>query len=277
MKSTILFILIAFSSSLNAQKNKDVSCHWRNDEADIRSRITDFRYSEKGQFYYYFSNDRNNVYVDLRFYDPVMRNVVLRNGVIVWFGAKNKKSKEKGIEYPVPVRLAGRNSEGEMQGREGGAGGRRQGRAPEPDLNMLELLGFSDSGPVRVSDFEANNFRGSIRQEKDGMWYELVMPINKLPEISARNKKGELEFTLGIACRQPPEMGMYNGERMPGEGGGEGMPRGGGRPGGGFGGGRPGGYGGGGMYGGGRGMPGGSFSDASQVIWFRNITLAAEK
>jgi hypothetical protein len=275
MKTSALFLLMALSVGLNAQKEKSISCLWRESATqDMRSRVTEFIYSQKGQFYYYLSNDRENLYVDLRFFEKEIQNAVMRSGLTLWINMDGKKEKNVGIRYPLVTRNSERPPSSATTGgiTAGQAPGRNRNNQA-PDLNILELVGFSESGPVQISASENNNVRGSIKYENDGMWYEVVIPFNKMPQVAQKNKKNTITF--GFEYVKPVAAGQYGGQGAPGGGGGG--RSGGGAPGGG-GGGR-GGAGGGGMPAGGQGgaAPGGPASIPPQIIWITNITLASEK
>jgi hypothetical protein len=278
MKRSAIIIGLVFCTTLSAQKEKSYASHWReNINNDMKSQITEFKYSEKGKFYYYFSNDRDNIYVDLRIFDKSIQNQVLRSGLTVWINTEGKSAKKTGIKYPVGRQNNGGPGMQERknipQGRQAPSGNREM---PELPVNTLELIGFSKSGPVTVSTFENDNFRGSVKFEKDGMWYELIMPLNKLPEITAKDKDGARAIILGFGYTGAPASAGQGGTPAGGQGG---APSGGG-PGGGGGGQR----GGGGAPGGARqgGAPsGGSGPGPSSgipvLIWIKHIRLAAEK
>lgn len=277
MKQSALIIGLVFCTTLSAQKEKSYSSHWReNINDDMKSLITEFKYSEKGKFYYYFSNDRDNFYVNLRIFDKSVQNQVLRSGLTVWINTDGKSAKKTGIKYPVRRqnnRAPGMQERQNMpQGRPAASRNREMAELP---VNTLELIGFSKSGPVTVSTFENDNFRGSVRFEKDGMWYELILPLKKLPEITAKDKDGAKAIILGFGYTGVPASAGQGGAP---EGGQSGAPSGGGPGGGGDGqrgrGGAPGGA----RQGGGSGPgPGGLASGTPILIWIKDIRLAAEK
>jgi hypothetical protein len=282
MKKSVVIFMLTFCTVLSAQKESSYACHWRgNVNDDMRSMISDFQYSKTGRFYYYISNDRDNIYLDLRFFDKVIQNQVLVSGLTVWVNMDGKKAKKTGIKYPVGVRGSRRPPSGEMP-----AGPKnRQRQATDRNMpltppNNIELIGFSETGPIEITSFEdASNFSGSVRFEKDGMWYELKMPIDKLPALSNKDKNEKGSFLLGVSYTAIPAPGQgmsaggpgggYGGRSGGGGGGGGGGSRGGGMSGGS----RPGGGSGGGMG----SAPGGSSAQTQLLVWIKDITLAAEK
>jgi hypothetical protein len=146
------------------------------------------------------------------------------------------------------------------------------------DTKSLLLIGFNKSDPVLISNFENNNFRGSINIQKEYMYYQLIMPISKLPVIKKNPNKKKEYFVMGLSHESVKSMNLRNG--MSGRSGGNGMP--GGRMSGG-GGGRMSGGRGGRMSGGGGRMAGGGGmreynqgSESAAIVWFNNIKLATE-
>jgi hypothetical protein len=260
---------MVYCLSINAQKDKSYHNHWH--EAgidDFRSESAEFQYSEKGKFTYCISNDKENIFLNLRFIDKNVQRQVMSSGVTVWINTDGKKSKKMGIRYPVrPQNSEDRGSpeNQNMQNRPGGIG-----NMPDMNAGMIEMIGFSDIEKKIIPNNESGGFRGSLKTEKSGcLLYELVLPFSKLPAISDQSiKKDESPFVIGLSYHSVPEMGGPSG-------GGGGMP-GGGMPGGGMSGGGGGGRSGGSSGGG--AMPSqSSDSDSQIVIWITNIRLAADK
>lgn len=278
MRTSLTILALALATCLSAQKEKAYHNHLHQAGIDdFRSETADFQYSEKGKFTYLISNDKENIYIDLRFVDKAVQRQVISSGVTVWISTDGKKSKDMGVRYPV--RSFNRDARGgpgqqNMQRPPDGQanpGMDRQGAGPGgmgnmPDMNnaSLELIGFSESGPAIIPNNEEGNFRGYVKTERSGnLIYELIMPFSKLPPISDQpDRKGVSPFTLGIAYNEIPAMG--GGFGGPPSGGG--MP-GGGRPSGGAGGGRP---------SGGSSMPN-QPAAAQTIVWIQDIRLAAEK
>ena len=290
MKKILTLLSLTLCASIYAQKDKSYHNHWReSNDNNIKLHTTEFIYSEKGMFYYYFSNDRENLYINLRIFNSEVKGQVLSRGLTIWIDTKGKKARKLGIKYPIGMLGSERSGSDRQPGqnpqnlpdnqprpsmsRDGAApSGNRN--IPMPSMDKLELIGFSESGKEVISSFINDNFRGSVKLEKDGnMWYELIMPFSKLPEMVNRDKNGEIIFSLGIAYESAGSAGQGGSPE-----GGQGISAGGGpggRPGGG--GGRPGG----GMSGGAARSGGGSgpSSDSSSptIIWLKDIRLAAQK
>jgi hypothetical protein len=286
----ILFILANFLiTCVSAQKIKEYQCFWNGKNADVfQANNKDFKYSEKGMFYYYLSNDQDNIYINLKIFDNNVKQMILRSGITVWINTDGKKNKTMGVKFPVgPQRMrndissnpsekplpqtnhAGMGNQKTPPGLNGGS---------DIDTKSLLLIGFNKSDPVLISNFENGNFRGSINIQKEYMYYQLILPISKLPVIKKNPNKKKEYFVMGLSHESAQSMSMRNG--MNGRSGGNGMP--GGRMSGG-GGGRMSGGRGGRMSGGGGRMAGGEGthaynpdSESTSIVWFNNITLATE-
>jgi hypothetical protein len=286
MKKVFTLLSLALCATIYAQKDNSYHNHWRgSNDNNIKLHTTEFIYSEKGKFYYFLSNDSENIYLNLRIYDPGVSVNVINTGLTVWINMGGKKTRKLGIKYPVGMQDIERPDVQNMQMRQGQQD--MQGNqpfqkmpergAPQGERKMkmvpfdkLELIGFSESKKTVISPFEDGNFRGSIKIEMDGnMWYELIMPISKLPEMTKKDKDREASFVLGIE---------YESMSFPGQGvttgGGQRMTSGGqsGRPGGG------GGRSSGGSSGRAAGGPGPvQASSSPSIIWLKDIRLAAQK
>ena len=304
MRTIVTIISLAVSVTIYAQKDANTHLHWRdNSNGKLNLQASDLRYTEKGKFYYYLSNDKDNLYIDLRIFDKDVQRQVLASGLSVWLNMDGKKAKKTGLRYPARIQSQGRLDMAETQKQQSPQNYQRQGNAQDRQnpwngmpggenpsggrsmqmglLSRIELIGLSGSDHSFISSDEANNFRGSLRFEKDGnMWYELIIPLSKLPEKSPTKKKNDGSCILGLSY---PGINFQRMGGGPGGGaggyGGGGMDEGMGGRGGGGRGGRSGGGGGGmrrpgGSPGGGGGM--GTTSVSPVIVWFKNIQFASE-
>jgi hypothetical protein len=271
MRSAVTFLALTLCTCIFAQKDKSLNLNWHNKaNENIKFRSSELQYSEKGKFYYNMSNDRDNMYIDLKIFDQDVQSEVLASGITVWINMDGKKLKKTGLRYPA------------KQGRPDMAEAKNMQR---PSAFKIELIGLGGTYNSFISPDEVNNFRGSFRLEPDGnMWYELIIPLSKLPERSSK-KGNDDSFILGISYAGigshragggvgGPGAGAGNAMGGPGGGGSTGVPRGGG-------GGRGGRGDGGGMSGPGGGSDG-EFgmqapSASSVMVWFKNILFASER
>lgn len=297
MKITLTILSLIICSAVYAHKDKTYQCYWHDDTTDVfKLPGNDFKYSEEDRVYYHISNDSNNIYIDLKIFDDEIKQQVLRSGMAVWIDPEGKKEKRIGVIYPV--RHPGQNS-GEMPASENSHNTYEHhagtGSEETPDLysNALMLIGFSESGPEMITDFEKDNFRGSItiRKELNMMYYEVVMPISKLSGVinAGKGRKTKSTLMMGFSYESAPgglgspnghregRQSGWNGHGMSGEGGR--MHGGGGMHGGGM---HGGGMYGGGMHGGGRTYEGGgrgnsSDSESLKIFWLKDINLAGSE
>ena len=78
MRSALTVLFFALCSVVYAQKDKSFYVHWHDKGIDdLKLKPSMMLYSEKGKFYYYISNDRDNLYIDLRFLNRMFRGKFL--------------------------------------------------------------------------------------------------------------------------------------------------------------------------------------------------------
>jgi hypothetical protein len=287
MKTFAFILLISVCTDSFAHKDKSYHSHWRNNDEILAMKPSDYIYSEKEKFYYFISNDNDNIYVNLKIFSPEIQNRILKQGLITWINPDGKKGKKTGIKYPVPSRSMDRGliptrDNIKSRGENIAAGGNSQ---QNPFLYKLELIGFKDAGMVEFTPADLRSFRGSIIMDNERyMDYELVIPLSKLSITKEKGSTKSKPLTFGFTLSEGSNFyhaGGYGGERPSFPGGysaGGGRGSGGGR--GGSGGGMRGGSGGrGGMSGGygGNGPASAAGGETAAVLWIKNIVLATEK
>ena len=313
MRTFVTILTLAVNLTTYAQKDKYIHLHWHdNSNGNHILQPSDLKYSEKGKFYYFFSNDKENIYIDLRVFEKEIQRQILASGLSVWINMDGKKARKTGLRYPARMQGQGRPDMAEMQKQKALQNIQRQeniqaiqgqrnvvqgdglpsgGRNMQiPMASRIELIGLAGSDHSYISSDEINNFRGSMRFDKEGnMWYELIIPMSKIPARSPGKKKDDNSFILGFSYpgimtrRMGGGPGSGTGDYSEGMDEGGGMSRSGvggrgmGRPGGGMGrsGGGMGRYGGGGGRYGGGGM--GATSTSPVIVWFKNIQFASER
>ena len=82
----------------------------------FKTRLAEFKYSEKSKLYYCISNDSKFAYIDLNIIDKNVKAQVLRSGLTVWIGTNGKKTKKIGIKYPAGSPSV---NKGNMPGKQG--------------------------------------------------------------------------------------------------------------------------------------------------------------
>jgi hypothetical protein len=152
---------------------------------------------KKANIYYCFSNDNENIYVDLKIEDAGVQTRILKEGLTIWINMDDKSAKKMGIRYPI--------------GSQNGAG-RNNNNRPESMLNpdgtlatplkqahTIELIGFINEELRRFPSENNDNFRGSVKYDNEGiLYYKMVMPIAKLPLRNSKQGNGVMPFAIGI-------------------------------------------------------------------------------
>ncbi len=185
MKMFVTFLSLTISTCTFAQKDKSFYLNWHDKGHDnIAFQSSDLKYTERGKFYYNLSNDRDNLYIDLRIFDKDVQRQVLKSGLTVWINTNGRKGKKTGLRYPARI---GNQGKPDMPGR--GIPSRGAGIQTPPAAG-IELIGLVDSDHSFISAAEMNTFRGSMRFDKEGnMWYELVFPLAKCPKHLIKRKR----------------------------------------------------------------------------------------
>ncbi len=194
-------------------------------------------------------NDQTNLYLRLTASDPVVRNQIVRRGLIVWFDESGGTKKRLGIHYPV---VEGGGPTGSPS-HGGGYGGHRSDSgepAAVPDdyepSNRIDILGPGKDDARSLTLDHASGVEAALRVSEGAVLYELKVPLAATSDHPyAVNSTGGKTIGIGF---ETPKIDHAPSEGEHGGGGGGGY----GHGGGGMGGGR-----GGGMHGGGGGMHGG--------------------
>jgi hypothetical protein len=295
-KTGTLGVLFLFISSLfiHAQKDNNFYSRWHGSKFDFkRIQMADLKYSEKSKFYYYLSNDKENIYVNLRIDDNQIQRMILRSGLTVWVNMDGKKNRKQGIKYPVGNMSTRRSGGRDMEARQNPQSGQdarekpgmsdRRGVPPgEKNMQMMppndiEVIGFSKSEPKHPSAIGKEGYNGFISFEKNGtMWYELAIRRSSLP--LNKEKKGDKikPMFLGIEYSGMSSNSQFRGPGQQGMGGSSSG-----------GGGRRGGGGSSGRGSSGRGSMGGGASEGGTgappavtetpvIFWIKNIQMASE-
>jgi hypothetical protein len=295
MRKIPTIILLVISAGLYAHKSEPYRFYWHEKGIDVfSSRTAEFTYSEKDMFYYRISNDSDNIYVDIRIFDDEIKQQILRSGLTIWIDPDGKKERKTGVRYPVRFQNRYRNTMADSLNRDVPENMKSRypvnvhqawswnGDSPGAPAGTLMLIGFSESGPVLVTDFTGNNFRGAIAFQKGAnmLDYEVVMPFSKLPFSFTAPAGKKSRMMLGFSYESSGSAGKgrpYGGGGGGYHSGGHGTYGGGGMHGGGGGM-----YGGGGMHGGGGrhgGSPGnGGYSsgggESLKIFWIKDASLA---
>lgn len=183
-------------------------------------------------------NDQNTLYLRLTASDPVIRNQILRRGLVVWFDESGGTRKRLGIHYPVVEGGMG-DGNGHRGGYGGGhhgggsggsstSGGSASGGADAPAAapedyeppNRIDILGPGKDDARSLTSGHASGVEAALRVSEGAVFYELKVPLGTSADhpyaINASAGK-----TIGIGF-ETPKAEQPSGEAPHGGGGGYG-------------------------------------------------------
>jgi hypothetical protein len=259
---TITFGLL-FCINVFSQKGGESVCKWNGSgNKELNIPLESYQYFKKSMLYHYLSNDKENVYLDIRVIESIAKSKMLKEGMTVWINMDNKQIKKNGIRFPLGTENP--RGPGRQQARDA------QGRllSPVEQANTIQLIGFGGTFQFLPAN-ETEGFRGSVHYDNEGVLiYRLIIPITKLTTGGTA-----ITGPFAIAIEPGPFMPDINQIQKPATPS-EGMTGTmGGRPGGG----RPGGGRSGGAPPGGQ-MPASTVRAPAQnaILWIKKISLASE-
>jgi len=210
MKIFIFILSLILSSNLNGQQGKYFLSSFNNDGAGNVSS-ENFSFSKKAKIYYFISNDKANVYIDLKIPDSEVQSRILMQGLTIWVDMDGKSAKKMGVHFPI-----GSQHQGGRKGQNAAAGNLDAQGKPVTPLslaNTIELIGFTSEETRRFPAENADSFSGSVNYDKDGvLYYKMKMPLVKIPVRNAKGGGGAMPFTLGIEYGYVP---VENANRVP--------------------------------------------------------------
>jgi hypothetical protein len=268
MRKIVTLIAFVFFMNAYGQDEKSYQSHWR-DASSNTFKMPDDNYAvfKKGNFLYYISNDKENIYVDLKIEDSGVQFKILQEGLTVWFNADGKLRKDVGFRFPIGAKFST------------GPGMRNSGPSvsvsPLAMANTIRLIGLKGAESNMIPAKNNDNFSGSIQYDEAGnLFYTLRMPISKLSLITPEGGAGFEPSTIGIEYGGMPQMGNKPGGQSPPQMSND-MPSG-GRGGGGRGGSGGGRGGSGRSIGSGPTAPPAPAAETSKLIWIKKISLAEQ-
>jgi hypothetical protein len=251
MRNTLLVVLIAAflpASALSAKK-ETVKCQKQAVPMKIDGRVaakTQWLTEKKGEFYYHLSNDKNNLYIQLKFENPDVVRKVVAFGLTVWIDPNAKGKNELGIQYPEGRIKKMREKRSGSQGMTSGQNYSNRNQMRAENMNPAQQRRSQLERIERLNKmFIVNNFNGELKgfdknglhdryfgrgdihalvqmNEKGGLVYEAVIPLKSIFKNPEKYLKKQTPFSLvfetGYFERDMTHMrpgGMRNG-RMPG-------------------------------------------------------------
>jgi hypothetical protein len=235
-----LLILISFISCLNTygQKNKSYISYWHNEgEDELSIPAGNYSFYEKGKLYYFLSNSKSDLIIDIKIDDEAVQNRILKEGMTVWINMEGKQEQEMGVHFPLGSEHPGGGRNGINQTTLNPDGSLV---TPLSRANTIELIGFTGENSKRFPSENADSFNGYVKYDKDGiLHYRMFMPFDKIPLRNTKEGNETMPFTLGIeygrsaaaySHQGPPPSSSSSGGRSSGRGSGGGSRGGGGMP-----------------------------------------------
>ena len=206
--STILLFLLCLN--LNGQKNKTFLSSWIDSEETEMSVSSDsYTYFGKGKMYCFFSNNNNNVILNLMIEDPVVQNLILRQGLTIWIDMDRKPVRKTGIRFPIGYQyLSNHSNRSSAENQIDPAG---TAATPLSLAKTIELIGFSGEDARYLPAYNSDSFRGSITYDDKGvLYYKMVIPISKLAIRNSKDGQGAMPFSFGIEYGAAPVVNNQN-------------------------------------------------------------------
>jgi len=201
MKLSLLILSVLTGTLLSAQNSNSIMSRWHKSD---KIEISDYQLVRKTGLFFCISNDNDNIFIDLKFDKPEDQKMILNQGLVMWINMDGKQVKTQGVRYPTGSQKPGiRNGAFNSKDIADGNG--------SPDnlismANSIEIIGFISEQERRFPSQNADNFRGSLRYDKGILYYNMVMPLAKLPVRNSKEGNGAMPFTLGIEYGFPVEL-----------------------------------------------------------------------
>ncbi len=210
MKTQVLILLSFACLGVYAQKGNQKPGAWRvNDKIDA----SDYQIIKKTSISYYLSNDNEYFYVDLKIEDAGVQNRILKEGLTLWINMDDKTGKKMGIRFPIGSQnRSGRNNNlaASMLNSDGSL------NTPLSQANTIELIGFNSEETRRFPSENADNIRGSVKYDNEGiLYYKMVLPIAKLPLRNSKEGDGAMPFAIGIEYGSLSPVNMSGNQMSP--------------------------------------------------------------
>jgi hypothetical protein len=194
MKSHILIFSLFLCTALNAQKGNTVESKWYESDKQVKS---DYVKIKKSGVAYSLSNDNDNIYLDLRIEGTEVQNLIIRQGLVLWIDMEGKLRKKLGVRYPIGSQKQlshSRVSQLELTTNPDGSP-----KTPLSMANTIELIGFTGEQERHFPSENPDNFSGSVKYDNDGvLYYKMRIPLSKIPVRNAKKGNEAMLFALGL-------------------------------------------------------------------------------
>ena len=231
-KSLLILIILLFFNTLSyTQKLLEARWHYKEILKDAAENPLDFYlFDSNSQTFYFLSNNKDSLFVNLKFQDEQVQKRVLQSGLTLYFDFRKKFKKENSIQFPVQSNQP-KEKKGTPPGKNGP--GNSKGMLQEMCLekNEIWMAGFDEpqDEEIIVPADNPDGISGYLRfNEKDELLYQVAIPYERIPEY----RSGEMvpfSFMIESGSMEGDDRQSEAPPKMAGNGAmGMGMPPGGG-------------------------------------------------
>jgi hypothetical protein len=203
MRSLLLIFLLFLCLSGFAQKGNPNESKWH-----ARENISNTEYAaiKKSGISYFLSNDNDNLYLELKIEGIDVQNMIIHQGLVLWIDMEGKLRRKLGVRYPIGSQKKlshSKASQPELATNPDGSPG-----SPLSMANTIELIGFIGEQVRHFASENPDNFSGSVKYDNNGvLYYKMRLPIAKLPLRNKKEGNGAMPFALGLEYGFKPEAG----------------------------------------------------------------------
>ncbi|MCF8232928.1 MAG: hypothetical protein K9J27_12150 [Bacteroidales bacterium] len=184
-----------------------------------------YAYEASTGIMYQVSNNKDSLFVNLKFTSQLTRIKVLGFGLTVWIDPAGKRNRRLGINYPLGNKKHLTNRRKNLSNPEinEGEGGmleidHSKNQNPEAALKLMNrdirLIGFVEEGKAMKQSLFQSDVEALIKPNEEGtLVYSLAIPFKKLSDASDFEKSSpvSLGFVTGHAEKKRPDRQMNRG------------------------------------------------------------------
>lgn len=210
----LIYTILLFFGCLyvNAQKGVLIQSRWQSGNKISES---DYQLIPRSGLNYIISNDRDNVYIDIKVQDQTIQEKILNNGLTVWINMDDKPRRSLGIRYPMGALNPVTSRKGAPEENKINSDNTSAGLLSM--ANTIEIIGFISEPERHFPAENFDSFRGSVKIEKKGiLYYKMVLPLSKLPVRNSKDGNGAMPFTIGFEFGFVPRTNLPENNNKPG-------------------------------------------------------------